>query len=75
MTKDNEIDSTSQLNRSGQKPSQPDEHIWSVKDLATKEEIITKLQFGAQNIPFSYAKNIAVCSQEQLPDVCGLFGL
>ena len=59
------------LNRSEQNPSagsQPGEHVWSVKDSATKVEIIVKLQFAAKNIPFNCAENLAVCYQEQFAD-------
>ena len=71
LTKGNEIKSTSKVNRSEQKPSsrsQPGEHIWSVKDSATKEEIIPILQFPAQNVLFSSVENLAAHNQEQFPD-------
>ena len=70
MTRDNETESTSKLNRSEQKPnasSQTGEHIWSVKDSATKAEIIAILQFAAQNVSFSCAQNLAACYQEHIP--------
>ena len=41
---------------------------WTVKELATKAEIITTMQYAAQNIPFSNAKNLSACYQEQFPD-------
>ena len=64
--------STSKLNRSDQKPtasSQAGEHFRSVKDSATKAEIIATLQFAAQNVPFSCAENIVVCYEEQFTDL------
>ena len=71
LTKDNEIESTCQLRASEQKSStnsQPTEHGWSVKDSATKAEIIATLQFASQNIPFSCAETLAACYQQQFPD-------
>ena len=39
-----------------------------LKDLTTKAEIIATLHFGAKNVHFSCTGNLAVCSQEKLPD-------
>ena len=64
LTKDNETKFASESKRSEHKPSarcQPGEHVWSVKDLSKKAEIITTLLFGAQNVPFSCTENLAVC--------------
>ena len=41
---------------------------WTVKELATKEEIIATVKYAAQNIPFSNAENLSACYQEQFPD-------
>ena len=41
---------------------------WTVKELATKAEIINTMQYAAQNIPFSNAENLSACYQEQVPD-------
>ena len=41
---------------------------WAVKELATKAEMITTMQYAAQNIPFSNAENLSACYQEQFPD-------
>ena len=63
LTKDNEADSMSKLRASEQKSTtscQHTEHAWSVKDSATKAEIIATLQFAFQNVPFSCAENLAV---------------
>ena len=65
MTKDNETESTSKLNKSEQKPSaisQLGEHVWLVKDSAIKAEIIATLQFAAQNVPFSYVLVVPVAA-------------
>ena len=63
--------STCYLNRSEHKAnasSQSGEHVWSLKESATKAEIIASLQFAADNVPFSCAENLAECYQEQFPD-------
>ena len=52
-------ESTSKLNTCEQIPnasSQPDEHVWSVKDTATMAENIVTLQFVAQNVPLVVLK-------------------
>ena len=41
---------------------------WTVKELATKAEIITTMQYAVQNILFSNAENLPACYQEQFPD-------
>ena len=40
---------------------------WTVKELATKAEIIVTMQYAVQNIPFSNAENLSACYQEQFP--------
>ena len=68
---DHAAEATCQSRTSEQKSiavSQSTEHVWSVKDAATKAEIIAALQFASQNIPFSCAENLAVCYQQQFPD-------
>ena len=41
---------------------------WTVSQKAKKAEIIATMQFGANNVPFSQADNLAACYQEQFPD-------
>ena len=41
---------------------------WTVKESATKAEIITTMQYAAQNIPFSNAENLSACYQVQFHD-------
>ena len=71
LAKDNEAESTCKLRASEQKSStssQPTNHVWPVKDSATKAEIIATLQFAFQNIPFSCAENLAACYQPLFSD-------
>ena len=45
-----------------------EKNVWSVKDLATKAEIIAVLQFASQNTPFTSADGLPAISQAQFPD-------
>ena len=70
LTKDNEAGSKYKLRTCEQKSStssQPTECVQSVKDSATKTEIIATLQCASQNIPFSCAENLAACYQQWFP--------
>ena len=42
---------------------------WTVKELATKAEIITTMKHTAQNIPFSNAEHLSASYQEQFPNL------
>ena len=44
------------------------EDVWTVKQQAIKAEIIVKLQFASENMPFSAAKSLAMYYQQQFPD-------
>ena len=71
LTRHNAAESTCKLRASEQKSStssQTTEHVWSVRDSATKAEIIATFQFASQNIPFGCAENLAACYQQQFPD-------
>ena len=41
---------------------------WTLKQMTTKAEIITTLQYTDQNTPFASADNLGPCYQQQFPD-------
>ena len=45
-----------------------DDDVWTVKQSATKAEIIATIQFAAHNVPFCGAENLAVCYKQRFPD-------
>ena len=42
--------------------------VWNVKLSTTKAEIISTLQFAAQNVPFCAAEKLTACYQQQFHD-------
>ena len=45
-----------------------EKNVWSVKDLATKAEIIAALPFASQSTPFTSADGLPAIYQAQFPD-------
>ena len=45
-----------------------EKNVWSVKDLATKAEIIAAFQFASQHTPFTSADGLPAVYQTHFPD-------
>lgn len=47
---------------------EPQQQVWSIKQQTAKAEIIAAMQFASQNIPFSFADELAENYRDQFPD-------